>query len=245
MSEPKLHPISKPPASKRDHPALSPEYHKARKQLMLWTAILLAWELIGVDLAKIEAAGGNIGALITGIRSPQAIPWVLLLLVAYFLFKTTIEWMQSNQLRREMKVARTDFFSAILFAAISYLLYFGQRIARVQFADLLSGKATYFLAAIAAMPMGIGIVRLGFRIRDARIAQGKLALFVRLGLEQFMVLALISLVALALIWWLIGRAPIIGLLVGVLIIPALVSAVFLLDALISLVSGRPRVLSRL
>lgn len=85
-----------PPKSAREPQALSSEYHKARKQLMLWAGILFIWELVGIDLEKAKEAGGNAGAIITAIKSPQAIPWVLLVLVAYFLFKVWIEWNQCH-----------------------------------------------------------------------------------------------------------------------------------------------------
>ena len=120
----------------RNPQALSSEYHKARKQVMLWAGILLAWALVGVDLAKAEATGGNIGAIITAIKSPQAIPWVLVILVAYFLFKVTVEWYQCSEARRGIRVARVDFLSAWIVALMAYALYFGQTISRVQFADV-------------------------------------------------------------------------------------------------------------
>jgi hypothetical protein len=150
------------PVPKSDPQALSAEYHKAHKQLMLWSAILLIWELVGVDLAKAESAGGNIGAIVTAIKSPQAIPWVLLILVAYFLFKVTMEWYQCNEERRRMLVARVDFVSAWLVALLAYGVYAGQAIIRAQFADLIASsyKLQDFLlgiiigACLIAMSMG-------------------------------------------------------------------------------------------
>jgi hypothetical protein len=211
---------------------------------MLWAAILLAWELIGGDLAKIQASGGNIGAVITAIKSPQAIPWVLLLLVAYFLFKTTVEWMQSNQSRRQLRVARIDFFSAIFFAVVSYLLYFGQRIARVQFADLLAGRASYFFSAVAGPPLGLALIRLALKIRDTFVVQDKTWVLMRLGIEQFAVLSTVSFAALSLSRWAIGRISIAAFLVGALILPAFGASILLADILISFISGRPRFISR-
>lgn len=79
-----------PVKPKRDPAALSGEYHKARKQLMLWSAILFIWELVGIDLDKAKDAEGNVGALIKSIKSPQAIPWALLIMVGYFVFKLRI-----------------------------------------------------------------------------------------------------------------------------------------------------------
>ncbi|HEX3145973.1 MAG TPA: hypothetical protein VHQ64_18510 [Pyrinomonadaceae bacterium] len=37
---------------KPDPKPLSAEYHKAHKQLMLWSAILFIWESVGIDLEK-------------------------------------------------------------------------------------------------------------------------------------------------------------------------------------------------
>lgn len=125
------------PKPKRDPSALTSEYHKARKQLMLWAGILLIWELVGVDLERAKEADGNFSALVKAIKSPQAVPWVLLILVAYFLFKVTVEWYQCNEARRNMRVARIDFTSAWVVSLLAYVLYFAQAISHVQFADLL------------------------------------------------------------------------------------------------------------
>ncbi|HEX8160599.1 MAG TPA: hypothetical protein VF538_01770 [Pyrinomonadaceae bacterium] len=127
-------------ASKREPGALTSEYHKARKQLMLWAGTLLIWEFVGIDLEKAKEAEGNVGALVKSIKSPQAVPWVLLILVAYFLFKLTVEWYQCNEGRRGMKVAKIDFFSAWVVSLLAYVLYFAQAISRVQFADVLQGS---------------------------------------------------------------------------------------------------------
>jgi hypothetical protein len=96
----------------RDPQALSSEYHKARKQLMLWAGILFIWELVGIDLDKAKEAGGNAGAIVGAIKAPQAIPWAFLILIVYFGFKLRIEWGQSNQLRRQMRESRMDYYSA-------------------------------------------------------------------------------------------------------------------------------------
>ena len=120
--------------------ALSPEYHKARKQLMLWAGILLIWELVGVDLDKAKDAEGNVGALVKSIKSPQAVPWVLLILVAYLLFKVTVEWCQCSPDRRRVGASRIDFISAWIVSLVAYALYIGQAISRVQFADLLQSS---------------------------------------------------------------------------------------------------------
>lgn len=152
----------------REPQALSSEYHKARKQLMLWAGILFAWELVGIDLAKASAANGNVAAIITAIRSPQAVPWVLVILVAYFLFKVTVEWHQCALGRRSLRASRVDFVSAWIVSLAAYVLYFGQALSRVQFADFIqiqarsgdepSGTAKAFFSLLCALIAGIIMV---------------------------------------------------------------------------------------
>jgi len=111
-----------------DPTPLSPEYHKAHKQLMLWAAILFIWELVGIDLDRAKEAGGNVGAIVSAIKSPQAVPWVLMILVAYFLFKTTVEWYQCSSARRSLRVAKIDFAAAWIVPLTAYALSSYQRI---------------------------------------------------------------------------------------------------------------------
>jgi hypothetical protein len=127
----------KPERPKPEPKALTPEYHKARKQLMLWSAILFVWELVGIDLEKAKEAGGNTGALIASIKSPQAVPWALLILVGYFAFKLRIEWRQCSETRRQVVEAKQDYYLAFVIAVAACFLYIGQTIWRVQLADRL------------------------------------------------------------------------------------------------------------
>lgn len=141
-------PSRTPSGEKRqiDPKPLSPEYHKAHKQLMLWAAILFIWELVGIDLEKAKEAGGNAGAVISAIKSPQAIPWALVILVTYFLFKTTIEWYQCNLNRRSRRVARVDFAAAWVVPLTAFALYGFQAIKKVQLADVISTKEETFVS---------------------------------------------------------------------------------------------------
>jgi hypothetical protein len=126
-------PESKP---EREPRALTAEYHKARKQLMLWAGILFVWELIGIDLEKAKDVGGSAGAIIAAVKSPQAVPWVLLILVGYFLFKVSVEWYQCSAPRRRLRVSRIDVASAWIVSLAAYALYLYQAVKKVQFADV-------------------------------------------------------------------------------------------------------------
>ena len=149
----------------REPQALSTEYHKARKQLMLWAGILFIWELVGIDLEKAKATGGNAGAIITAIKSPQAIPWVLLVLVAYFLFKLWIEWNQCGVARRQTLASRLDFGSAWVVAFMAGILYVYQAISRIQVADVvqqsnrLPSVSIGFLAGVQLITFTRGHIR--------------------------------------------------------------------------------------
>lgn len=140
MSDPEKPEV--PAKPRRDPAALSSEYHKAHKQVMLWATILFIWELVGVDLNMAKDAGGNVGPIVTALKSPQAVPWVLMILVIYFLFKCSIEWGQCHLDRRKVRLAKADFFSAWVVAIAAIALYVGQAVSRVQFADLIGDPAT-------------------------------------------------------------------------------------------------------
>jgi hypothetical protein len=120
----------------REPRPLSSEYHTARNRLMLWSGILFVWELVGIDIEQAKVSEGNAGVLARVMKSPQAIPWILLALIGYCLFRYTIEWYQSNQERRKRRVAKADFVASWCIALLAYALYAGQTISRMQFADL-------------------------------------------------------------------------------------------------------------
>lgn len=222
MSEPEPQPKAK---TARDPQALTSEYHKARKQLMLWAGILFIWELVGIDLEKVKEAGGNAGAIITAIKSPQAVPWVLLILVAYFLFKTTIEWYQCSASRRGLRVSRIDFGSAWTVSMAAYALYLYQSIRRVQFADTVQ-SSTAESASVIAGTMGGALLAIGlystiakkyrtWRANKALSLQRKDLLLPTISIVVI-VSALIILRTLGwLVWDMFGRTLLAGAVLGV------------------------------
>jgi hypothetical protein len=125
------------PGRRPDPKGLTAEYHKAHKQVMLWAAILLFWQLVGIDLDEAKKVEGNIGALVKSIKSPQAVPWILVILLVYFLFKVTLEWYQCNRTRRTTRVAKTDFLTAWVVSLLAFVLYVGQTVTNAQLAERL------------------------------------------------------------------------------------------------------------
>ena len=159
------------PKAERPKPepkALTPEYHKARKQLMIWAAILFIWELVGIDLEKAQEAGGNAGAFIKSIKSPQAVPWALLILVGYFAFKLRIEWRQCSETRRQVAEAKQDYYLAFVVAICACSLYIGQTIWRVQLADRLgnSGVSASVIIVISLLVWFALLGKVGFALMD-------------------------------------------------------------------------------
>jgi hypothetical protein len=72
-----------------ESPALSESYHKARRNYVLFSAPLIAWELIGFDVP--EAPLENVKIT---VKSPQAIPVVLIVVMGYFAWLVVQEWFQ-------------------------------------------------------------------------------------------------------------------------------------------------------
>jgi len=70
------------------------------------------------------------------LKSPQAVPWVVLVLIFYFGFRTVMEWLQAEPNRRTLKISRIDNY-ATLAMPISVLLTFGfQKLLKVQIASI-------------------------------------------------------------------------------------------------------------
>jgi hypothetical protein len=83
-------------------PPVTDSYQKAYKSYLLFSALLASWQIIGITIETKDRWG------IT-LKSPSAVPLVLVCLVLYFGYKVTIEWMQVEDGRRHNIAAATDF----------------------------------------------------------------------------------------------------------------------------------------
>jgi len=83
----------------------SDAYATAGTRYVIASALLLARELIGIDLCQglVSTYGINIS-----VKTPQAAPWVLMALVLYFGFRLIVEWNQSDAVRRKWPSSRID-----------------------------------------------------------------------------------------------------------------------------------------
>ena len=113
----------------RDIPGLGEPYQRARRQYGLWSGLLLAWEFVGLEVNQVP-----IPNLDVAIRTPSAIPYVLIALVFYFGARTAVEWHQCDDRRRALHPSRVDFGMAHALALSALGLYSVQRLLELQLA---------------------------------------------------------------------------------------------------------------
>jgi hypothetical protein len=142
-------------------PPFGNAYAKARKAYGLSSAILLAWELVGIEVDP-----RPIETLKIALKSPQAVPYVLIALVVYFAFHFTVEWYQSAESRRKLRVSRVDFLAAHLIGTGALALYGVQVLLRIQVADVLPAREIFLF--ITGVGFAAGLTN---TIRDLRRAE--------------------------------------------------------------------------
>ncbi len=155
--------------SESSHSTLSDPFQKARRQLVLFGGLLFAWSFIGIDLPE-----GKLPVVDIVIKSPQAIPWVLIGCTVYFLGRISIEWFQCDPTVRERLASRIDLgvSAGIAFSAIA--LYFGQVALGTQLANLLSPWSLLLILILpVAYILGMSVPLL-FRRVEMRIAPSML-----------------------------------------------------------------------
>jgi hypothetical protein len=127
-------------------PALGEGYSHARKAYGLTSALLMAWELIGIELQASPMEN-----LKLTLKSPQAAPYVLIVLIIYFGFRVTIEWHQNDIRRRSLRASRIDFAAAHTIAAAALLLYGFQTLSKIQIANTFARGLITFLISVATI----------------------------------------------------------------------------------------------
>lgn len=150
------------PAPAGAHPPdISEAYQKAHKAYGLVSALLIAWEVIGIELTKTPME--NIEVI---LKSPQAVPYVLVILVIYFAFRITVEWLQVHPERQKHRAARIDYFVAHCIGAAALGLYAVQALLRVQLANTVTSPQ--FVLFLLGALFGISVP--GFRgVRSRRL----------------------------------------------------------------------------
>ena len=125
-------------------------YDKARRGYGLASALLLAWELIGI-----EVSAQPFDSLHLTFKSPAAAPYVLIVLVIYFGFRLTVEWYQAETARRQRLASRADCFVAHAIAGLAVGVYVIQAMLNVQLAnEVRAGALAYFVLGILVHMLG-------------------------------------------------------------------------------------------
>jgi hypothetical protein len=132
----------------------SDAYHKARRQLTLYSAILIAWEYVGIRLGSKDLdpiiVKVPIAETKVRIEHPEVIPIIILLLIIYFIIRFTIEWHQNDIERRKRKVSRIDFYLSNSLAVFAIILFIFQNLSNFRLANIVT------ISAVSSLIFGLG-----------------------------------------------------------------------------------------
>ena len=95
-------------------------YHAARHAYGLISGVLLAWEFVGIGFSPTP-----IPAVGITIKSPIAIPYVLLVMVVYFGLRFCIEVDQLDTKRRSLASVRADIWMAHIIGVVAIGVFLG------------------------------------------------------------------------------------------------------------------------
>ncbi len=138
---------------------LSEQFYKARKSLVLFSGLLFAWEFIGFELREATVAGTEVT-----IQNPEAAPFVLAVVVGYFLGRTVIEWFQSPEDARSRRVSQIDFGGSTVIPAVALLTFLVQQISGVRVADYVTVTTSImFTIGASSAPSGASYWHLAIR----------------------------------------------------------------------------------
>lgn len=102
-------------------PSFAESYHGARRMLVFFSALLLAWEYARIRPNPDPETGfakPNLPVLGDSfvVEAPEVIPNILLLVVAYFVYRYLVEWFQSDASRRTGRASRADLWVTLAIA---------------------------------------------------------------------------------------------------------------------------------
>lgn len=114
-------------------------YHRARRLFALFSGILIVWEYIGVEVADktTGAATAKVPVADTAVtlRNPEVIPLIIFILVLYFAFRFSVEWVRCPRNVRYQKVSIVDGVFAYLVGLSAIVLFGLQRISEFRLAE--------------------------------------------------------------------------------------------------------------
>ncbi|MCW9000550.1 MAG: hypothetical protein OQK04_17700, partial [Kangiellaceae bacterium] len=119
-------------------PPLTDTYIKARRQLVLVSAILFGTEVAGI---KPSSKDSGINFSVFTLENPGAVTGILFSIIIWLLYRFNLEWFNLDFRRRGISISKVDMTSSIFLAffAISVSLY--QQLNSKLLIDFMSAKA--------------------------------------------------------------------------------------------------------
>jgi hypothetical protein len=203
---------------------LTEGYRKSRRLYGLFSGLLIAWELIGFEVSEMQAANWKVTIL-----SPQAIPYVLIVLILYFAYRTILEWLpisykaiSDRSPSRQNTTAKTDFMVSHIIAIISLGIYFYQLTANKQIADSINNEQPVNLFPILIVSLGtiliIFLLPLLIRCLPLKIIHRKVILWLD-RISTFIVFSCIGFYVLVTIFFIIGTYQLGLIIVCLFVLP--------------------------
>jgi len=132
-------------------PPLSDQYHSARNKYALYSALLLAWDFLGIQI-DIRSFFANVSV---SLPTPEKVPILLTGLVLYYAYRICIEWNQCDGTRRSYMSSRVDFAITHLIGFASILTY-GVQQNVPQFGQMVVGALTLSIVFAVVLFLAFG-----------------------------------------------------------------------------------------
>ncbi len=130
---------------------ITESYQKARRIYAGFSGLLLGWEFIGIQFLE-----AGVSSLKFGIKNPEAIPYVILILVIYFSYRLTNEWTILDKSSKASKSVKIDFLVSHLLGLLSIIIFVYQQLSGIQVFQII--QENLLLIFIIGMAFGAGLM---------------------------------------------------------------------------------------
>lgn len=138
-------------------PHLSEDFHKARHLLAILSGILMMWEFLGLSVGPGSA---DLAGVSVTIAHGEAIPYAIIVLIAYSWFRMGVEWFQCDARRRNETASIVDLVAAYAISILAIALFVSQRFTPFKLATGLRPLTLlWILLGFAFAPLVIGVTR--------------------------------------------------------------------------------------
>lgn len=134
-------------ASVSSPPPLSDHYHNARNKYARFSALLLAWGFLGIQI-DIRSLFATVSV---SLPTPEKVPILLTGLVLYYAYRICIEWNQCDGTRRSYRSSQVDFAITHLIGFASVVTYDIQQTISPQFGQIAIDRAPTLLILLAVV----------------------------------------------------------------------------------------------